>query len=69
MRYGCFHRLFNVILPDDHQVNKDNVPPHFVKLELGSPSEMWRLPRVGPTTLQSNDIKVTGIGAGISASS
>ncbi|KAF8513570.1 hypothetical protein BU17DRAFT_53153, partial [Hysterangium stoloniferum] len=69
MRYGCFHRLFNVTLPEDHEVNKDNVPPDFVKLELGSPSEVWRLPRAGPTTLQSNDIIVKGIGAGVSASS
>jgi hypothetical protein len=55
IRRGYFHRLFNVLLPEDHPSHQDGVPQHHEPLVLRM------TPPTNTGTLQPNDLRSSGI--------
>jgi hypothetical protein len=55
IRQGYFHRLFNILLPEDHPSHQDGVPQHHEPLVL----RMASLTSTG--TLQPNNLRSYGI--------
>ena len=46
IRQGYFHRLFNILLPEDHPSHQDGVPQHHepLVLRMTSPTNIGTLP-------------------------
>jgi hypothetical protein len=61
---GSFHRLFNVLLPEDHESHRGSVPPHY------KPLEIRMSPPTQTGTLPSNHLRSRGVSmaSGIHAS-
>ena len=55
IREGYFHRLFNVLLPEDHQSHQDGVPQHHEPLILRTSSP------TNTGTLQPNNLRSHGV--------
>jgi hypothetical protein len=55
IREGYFHRLFNVLLPEDHESHQDGVPQHHEPLVLRTSSP------TNTRTLQPNNFRSNGV--------
>ena len=55
IREGRFHRLFNILLPEDHPSHQDGVPQRYEPLVLRMRSPM------DTSTLWSNDLRSNGV--------
>ena len=55
IRQGYFHRLFNILLPEDHPSHQDGVPEHHEPLILGMTS------RIDTGTLQPTNLCSYGV--------
>ena len=55
IREGYFHRLFNILLPEDHPSHQDGVPQRHepLVLRMSSPTSIG--------TLQPNDLRSNGV--------
>ena len=58
IREGCFHRLFNVLLPKDHPSHENfGVPEHYEPLELKMKSHIFPS-TLSPTDFRSKEVTV-----------
>lgn len=55
IREGYFHRLFNILLPEDHPSHQDGVPQHHEPLILRTRSPTYT------GTLQPNHLRSNGV--------
>jgi hypothetical protein len=55
IRQGYFHRLFNILLPEDHPSHQDGVPQHHEPLVLRMASP------INTGTLQPNNLRSNGV--------
>jgi hypothetical protein len=56
IREGSFHRMFNILLPEDDPSHRDGVPQRHEPLVLGTRSRV-----VTTSTLQPNDLRSNGV--------
>jgi hypothetical protein len=55
IRQGYFHRLFNILLPEDHPSHQDGVPQYHEPLVLRMASP------INTGTLQPNNLRSNGV--------